>query len=276
LKVFLTWVDQNNTKTQQEMADYASQLVGQQITRFIVSRTLKKQEVNRKKISYHYFEQDQAKIDEFERILYPLLDLPILALDETSLPLNLAPRYGYAKRGSRVNSQKTGKRGNSYTLILCIANVEKYGVVLYQLTGGGVDAGVFHDFLSHEKISSENRNYLIMDNVRIHHATHACRKLGLSTIKELLESKNIEPVYLPPYTPELNPTELCFNFIKGQMGKYQPQTFEELEIAVEKVLTLLHEKDMTKYFQHCSEYFSYKQKPKEGYIKLTTEDDKKK
>jgi len=35
-------VEQNKTKTQEEMAEYASQLVGQSITRFIISRVLKK------------------------------------------------------------------------------------------------------------------------------------------------------------------------------------------------------------------------------------------
>jgi len=139
-----------------------------------------------------------------------------------------------------------------------------------------VDAKVFHDFLSHPDILTKDKNYLIMDNVRIHHASQACKKLGLSSIKELLASKNIEPVYLPPYTPELNPTELCFNFIKGQVEKYKPETFEELESALEEVLNLLHKKDMTKYFRHCSEYFYYKQKPEKGWMKFSLEGEKEK
>ena len=62
LKTFLAYIDKNNTLTQQEMADYASQLVGQPITRFIISRTLKKWEIIRKKLTYHYLEQDPKKI----------------------------------------------------------------------------------------------------------------------------------------------------------------------------------------------------------------------
>ena len=115
-----------------------------------------------------------------------------------------------------------------------------------------------------------------MDNVRIHHANQACKKLGLSSIKELLESKNIEAVYLPPYTPELNPVELVFNVVKQQVEKHQPETYEELESAVKKVLNTLHEKDMTRYFSHCSEYFSYKQKPEKGWLRIISEEEKKK
>jgi len=101
-----------------------------------------------------------------------------------------------------------------------------------------------------------------MDNVRVHHADQACKKLGLSPIKELLASKNIKPLYLPPYTPEMNPVELCFNFIRHQVEKSRPQTYEELEEAMEKIMDMLDEKYLTKYFQHCYDYYP-KNKSKE-------------
>jgi len=93
----LEYVDKNRTKTQQEMADYASQLTGQKITRFIISRTLKKQEIRRKKITYHYLEQSVEKIVDFQDLLYSLDGSPMFALDECSLHLGEVPRYGYAK-----------------------------------------------------------------------------------------------------------------------------------------------------------------------------------
>lgn len=80
---------------------------------------------------------------------------------------------------------------------------------------------------------------------------------------------------MPAYTPELNPAELCFNFIKHQVRKSKPQTYEELELAIENTLELLNEKDMTKYF-NCFEYFSYKQKAEKGYIEITSEEEKEK
>ncbi|CAI2162884.1 17008_t:CDS:1 [Funneliformis geosporum] len=245
LETFLAYADREHKHTRQELADYASHLTGQKITRFIIGRTLKNHQFTHKKLSPHFAEQNKAKIEEFQERLYPLLDLPIMALDESSFPLNMTPRYGYSRKGTRANFYKTGKRGLSYTLILCIANVKKYGVVLYQIVKGGVDASVFHHFLSHEKISSEDKSYLILDNASIHHADWACKKLGLTSIRELLASKNIEPFYLPPYTPEMNPVECCFNFIKGQVRRQQPKTYEELELAIESALKPLHEKDLT-------------------------------
>jgi transposase len=254
LKTFLDYISKNNTLTQQEMADYVSQLIGQKITRFIISRTLKKNELVRKKINYHYLEQDKERIEDFQNALYPLLSLPILALDECSFHIGEAPRYGYAKWGSRADSQRTGKKSSNYTLILCISNIGKEGVVIYELIKGGVKAQNFHNFLSNIELTANEKNYLIMDNVRVHHANQACKKAGLTSIKELLVSKNTEPLYLPPYTPEMNPVELCFNFIRHYVEKSKPKTLEELELAIDKIIDMLDEKDLTKYFQHCYDY----------------------
>ena len=90
-----------------------------------------------------------------------------------------------------------------------------------------------------------------MDNVKIHHANQACKKLGLSSIKELLKSKNIEALYLPAYAPMLNPTEFCFNFVRHYVEKSKPETYEELEQAINKTIDMLDEKDMRKFFKHC-------------------------
>jgi transposase len=124
------------------------------------------------------------------------------------------------------------------------------------LIEGGMKTEHFHNFLSNPNIKSvdNKEGYLIMDNVKVHHASQACKKLGLSSIKELLDSKNIKPLYLPPYTPEMNPTEYCFNIVRQQIEKHQPKTFEELEEAMDKIVDLLDEKDMAKFFEHCRNY----------------------
>ena len=79
--------------------------------------------------------------------------------------------------------------------------------------------------------------------------------LGLTPIKELLENKNINPEYLPPYSPELNPTELYFNFVRKSIEKQKPRSTEELKLAIDKAVASLQEKDMTEYFRHCFDCF---------------------
>ena len=78
--------------------------------------------------------------------------------------------------------------------------------------------------------------------------------MKLTTIEELLTSKRIKPVYLPSYIPELNLTELCFNLMRQQIEKNEPRTFEELKLAIDEVVDMLNQKDLTEYFRHCSTY----------------------
>jgi len=104
----------------------------------------------------------------------------------------------------------------------------------------------FYDFLKKEvKLPDDRKYYLLIDNLKVHHS---------KIIKELLASKNIEPIFLVPYTPELNPVELCFSFIKGQVEKQQPKTYEGLEKAISETIDELDKKDMIEYFRHCYHY----------------------
>jgi len=78
-----------------------------------------------------------------------------------------------------------------------------------------LDSEKFHKFLSDfNPTNNGKRNVLIMDNLSTHKAKQSCIDLGLSTIEELLKSKNVEVIYLPSYTPELNPVEKCFNITR--------------------------------------------------------------
>ena len=80
-------------------------------------------------------------------------------------------------------------------------------------------------------------------------------RLGLSTIKELIASKNIEALCLVSYSPQLNPVELIFNIIRHNIEKSRPRTFEELKSAVDREMEKLNKEDLTKYFQSCLNYF---------------------
>jgi transposase len=247
-----------NNLTQREMVDYLLKEKGLSVSQQAVSRALKKYDITHKKITYHSTDQLRFKkeIKQFIETTRPLLaTVPFSALDECSFHLNEVPRRSYATKGWRVNSRKPSKRGENHTLILCIQNVKSKGVIHWELIQGGMKSKNFHEFLTNLKLPIDKEHYLMMDNLSAHHANQSCLDLGLTSIKELLISKNIQPTYLPSYSPELNPTELCFNFIRKSIEGQKPRTTEELKLAIDKAITLLQEKDMTEYFRHCFDLF---------------------
>jgi transposase len=75
---------------------------------------------------------------------------------------------------------------------------------------GAVDTEIFYNFINNVKLPTDEKYYLIMDNLRIHKN---------KKVKELLKQKNIEPIYIVPYFPQLNPTEEFFNTVKQNAKK---------------------------------------------------------
>jgi len=177
-------------------------------------------------------------------------------LDECSFHLNEAPRRGYSYKGLRTVSHRPGNKGFNHTLILCVQITKEQGVISYKLMEGGLKTQSFHNFLVNLRLPPGKEHYLMMDNLPVHRARQSCLDLGLLPIKELLRIREVIPLYFPPYTPQLNPVELCFNFIRHYVEKHQPRTFEELKLFLNQAIEILNQKDLTKYLEYCLEFYS--------------------
>jgi transposase len=219
---------------------------------------LKKKGVSRKVATKQFSEQDLEKAKQFIVDNSWLLNLKsFYALDECGFNLAEVSRYAYSRKGQRAIVPRPGKRGDNHTLILCIQNVERQAVVSYKLIvpdkkldkkgkkKKGTKAGDFHDFLADINFPVDQENYLLLDNAKIHHAVKACQKSGRLPIKELAIKKNIKLKYLVSYSPQLNPAELCFNFIRGYVKKCQARSEEKLKLAIEEAIDLLQKEDLT-------------------------------
>src|SRR4051812_17526859 len=109
----------------------------------------------------------------------------------------------------------------------------------------------FHEFLTNFNPPNNGKpNYLIMDNLPVHRATDACEKLGLSTIKELMLSKNTEIIFLPSYTPEINPVEKINNIFKQHVEKMQARNKDKLSSTIKEKVEFFQKEGLTKYLDN--------------------------
>src|SRR6185369_3411888 len=99
----------------------------------------------------------------------------------------------------------------------------------------GTNALDFYNYFKNINLSANEKYYLLLDNASIHSTTDKLRKLGLS-IEELASQKSISLVYLPKYASQINPVELCNNFIKGCIRSEQPQTEEALRKVIKEAV----------------------------------------
>jgi len=188
-----------------------------------------------------------------------LSEIPFIALDECSFYPNLDPRFGYSLKGKRAVNKKPNNRGEHYTLLLVVSNSKKDGVIDWKLVKGSVDWKIFYYFLEGINLVGNKKNILLMDNARIHIASRKRREAGLPTVKEQMAKKNIEVRFITPYAPMLNTAEYCFNMLRQQTEKQKPRSYEEMRKAIEKVVELLNQKDLSKCFWHCATYFDKKE-----------------
>jgi transposase len=77
-----------------------------------------------------------------------------------------------------------------------------------QLTTESVNSAMFASFIS--QLPFPRNTVLLLDNASIHHS---------KVVKESMRLKGYEPLFVPPYSPELNPIELLFGLGKNAYRK---------------------------------------------------------
>ena len=69
--------------------------------------------------------------------------------------------------------------------------------------------------------------------------------------RELIESRGCELLYLPPYSPDLNPIEEAFSKVKGLLRRAGSRTRGPLIEAMGRALDAVASRDARGFFEHC-------------------------
>ena len=70
-------------------------------------------------------------------------------------------------------------------------------------------------------------------------------------VKELIEERGCELIYLPSYSPDFNPIEEVFSKIKDFLRKSEARTREALVEAIGAAISAVTAKDACGFFEHC-------------------------
>jgi transposase len=70
-------------------------------------------------------------------------------------------------------------------------------------------------------------------------------------VRELIEERGCELIYLPAYSPDLNPIEEAFSKIKGMLGRAGVRTKEALLEVLGEALSAVSSRDARGYFEHA-------------------------
>ena len=162
--------------------------------------------------------------------------------DETGMRNDSQHERGYAPKGKtpvvRLNANRT-----STNMISAITN---QGKVRFRVFDGTMNADILIDFCKRLIKSAKRKVYLILDNLRVHHA-----RIFKSWLAE--HSDEIEVFYLPSYSPELNPDEYLNCDLKSGVHSGKPaRSKKQLKSKVISHMRMLQRKPqrVAKYFEH--------------------------
>ena len=83
---------------------------------------------------------------------------------------------------------------------------------------------------------------VVMDNLSAHKGKKVC---------QLVEARGCQLLFLPPYSPDLNPIEEAFSKVKASLRRARARSRETLVGAIGRAISTVTARDARAFFEHC-------------------------
>lgn len=164
----------------------------------------------------------------------------LVFVDECGTHTSMTRLRARAPRGERVYGRVPRNRGRNTTLL---ASMGSEGMGPCMTVVGSTTKAVFEAYVERVLAPSLHpRQVVVMDNLGAHRADR---------VKELIEARGCELLFLPPYSPDFSPIEEAFSKIKALLRKSQARTRGTLVEAIGRALSAITVEDAAGYFGHC-------------------------
>lgn len=164
----------------------------------------------------------------------------LVFIDETWVKTNMAPLRGWSKKGQRLRCRKP--HGHWLTLTF-LAALRVDGITAPCVFNGPINAESFLAYVEQFLVPTLRRgDIVIMDNLGSHKA---------DAIRKAIAKAGARLLFLPPYSPDLNPIEQTFSKIKHTLRKAMGRTVSEVEYALKETITTIKPDECKNYFTNA-------------------------
>ena len=184
--------------------------------------------------------------DEFLRAAWRLLFAGkvdagrLVFVDEMGANVSLCPIYAWSRRGERAHAQAPRNWGKNVTLL---ASITAEGTGPCLAVEGPTTREVFEAYLERVLAPALRPGQtVVLDNLSAHKG---------GRVREIVQEAGCELVYLPPYSPDLNPIEGAFSKVKGLLRRAEARTREALVEVMGRALDAVTANDARGFFSHC-------------------------
>jgi transposase len=162
----------------------------------------------------------------------------LVFLDETWATTNMARRYGRAPRGERVIASVPHGHWKTSTFV---AGLREDAITAPLVIDGAMDGQTFRAYVEQFLAPTlAHGDIVIMDNLSSH---------KVAGVREAIEARGASLIYLPPYSPDLNPIEQAFAKLKALLRKAAPRTVEALWTVIGESLSAYSPSECANYLE---------------------------
>jgi transposase len=161
-------------------------------------------------------------------------------VDETWAATNMARRYGRAPVGERLVCAVPHGHWKTTTFVAALG---LGGMAAPMVIDGAMTGELFEAYVGQVLVPAlAPGDIVVLDNLSCHKRTR---------VRERIEQAGCTVLFLPPYSPDLNPIELAFSKLKALLRKAGKRTVDGLWEFLGQVLDAFSPEECRNYFHHC-------------------------
>jgi transposase len=164
----------------------------------------------------------------------------LVFVDETWAKTNMTRTRGYAPRGQRLVA--AAPHGHWHTTTF-VGAIRADGWIAPLVLDGAINGEWFLAYVERVLVPELRRgDVVVLDNLGSHTA---------AGVRAAVEGAGCRLLFLPPYSPDLNPIENAFSKLKRLLRSAAERTVEGLWAAIGRLLDRFPRRECRAYFRHC-------------------------
>lgn len=161
-------------------------------------------------------------------------------VDETGATTNMARRYGWGPRSERLVDAAPWGHWRTTTFV---AGLRAEGMVAPMVLDGPMDGPAFRAYVEQVLVPElRERDVVVLDNLPAH---------KVAGVREAIRAAGASTMYLPPYSPDLNPIEQAFAKLKALLRKAGARTRDALWDTLGALLEAFSPAECRNYLANC-------------------------
>jgi len=162
----------------------------------------------------------------------------LIFIDETSTNTKLAKRTGWSPKGERYKAHAPFGGWKTQTFI---AGLRCHGLVAPWIVNVPMNTAVFETYIETQLVPELSPgDVVILDNVAFHKSSRA---------EQLVRQCGAWLLFLPPYSPDLNPIEMAYSKLKALLRKRAARSFDAICNALSEICDLFEPQQCRNFFK---------------------------